>query len=274
LDESKVTGEICGFHGLEIEVRRLAGASAVRIVHPETQGIEAHRHDLPFLMLPVLGGCKEISEAGEARVVGAAAVLHPPGAMHADRIGEAGLETFTIEFDPAWLRRFGFAERLERSRYWLGGPVATAAAGLKAVWSDGGADERALGAALAAFLTQAGADEGGLEGPGWLDAVGEMLAAEAPPPTLTIARRLDLHPAWLARVYRAVRGEGLGETLRRKRIEAASGLLRRTALSLAEIAQAAGFCDQSHMNRDFRRVLGRTPVMVRAEQAKLSAFAA
>ena len=32
-----------------------------------------------------------------------------------------------------------------------------------------------------------------------------------------------------------------------------------------EIAVAAGFCDQSHMNRCFRAVLGRTPLVVRGE---------
>ena len=92
------------------------------------------------------------------------------------------------------------------------------------------------------------------------------MSADEPIPTREIARRLDLHPAWLARAYRHFRGEGLGETARRHRVEQATALLRRTDLPLAEIAHDAGFCDQSHMNRCFAAVLGRTPAIVRTER--------
>jgi len=88
---------------------------------------------------------------------------------------------------------------------------------------------------------------------------------------MDIARRLDLHPAWLARAYRHATGEGLHETVRRRRVEQACILLRRSDRPLAEIALAAGFCDQSHMNRGFRATLGRTPAQVRAEQHRLEA---
>ncbi len=47
-------------------------------------------------------------------------------------------------------------------------------------------------------------------------------------------------------------------------------LLREDASTLADVAAASGFCDQSHMNRAFRAVLGRTPVQVRGEAALLA----
>jgi AraC family transcriptional regulator len=55
------------------------------------------------------------------------------------------------------------------------------------------------------------------------------------------------------------------ETLRRRRVEQACKLLRRSTLALAEVAASTGFCDQSHMNRCFQAVLGRTPARVRME---------
>ena len=85
--------------------------------------------------------------------------------------------------------------------------------------------------------------------------------------TAEISRQLDLHPAWLARAYRHSAGEGLHETVRRLRVERASRLLRRSEMPLADIAIASGFCDQSHMNRCFRGMLGRTPIQVRSERA-------
>jgi transcriptional regulator of acetoin/glycerol metabolism len=44
-----------------------------------------------------------------------------------------------------------------------------------------------------------------------------------------------------------------------KRVERAQNMLARTDFSLSEIALAAGFADQSHLTRHFRRMLGTTP---------------
>jgi AraC family transcriptional regulator len=84
--------------------------------------------------------------------------------------------------------------------------------------------------------------------------------------TAEVARRLDLHPAYVAHAYRYAAGEGIGEAARRRRVERASKMLRRTPMPLAEIAIAAGFCDQSHMSRCFAAVLGRTPLTVGQER--------
>jgi AraC-like DNA-binding protein len=74
-----------------------------------------------------------------------------------------------------------------------------------------------------------------------------------------------MHAGWLAEAYRKATGEGLGETVVRRRVEAAANWLRETDLPIAEVAAAAGFCDQSHMVRAFRKWLRRTPAKVRAE---------
>jgi AraC family transcriptional regulator len=56
-------------------------------------------------------------------------------------------------------------------------------------------------------------------------------------------------------------------------VERAALLLRGGRAALAEVAVAAGFCDQSHMNRAFRAVLGRTPLEVRREAVLLGPLA-
>jgi AraC-like DNA-binding protein len=54
--------------------------------------------------------------------------------------------------------------------------------------------------------------------------------------------------------------------LLKKRVERANALLKRTDLSLSEIALASGFFDQSHLTRRFRQILGATPGMVRSQR--------
>src|ERR1700719_2637642 len=67
--------------------------------------------------------------------------------------------------------------------------------------------------------------------------------------------------------YRRATGDGLMETAARFRLEHAALLLRETGQPGACIALEAGFCDQSHMNRTFRRLLGRLPSEVRDDRS-------
>ena len=68
-----------------------------------------------------------------------------------------------------------------------------------------------------------------------------------------------MHPVAFARAFRRRYGRSPGEYLRECRLERAAGLLRDRRLSLADIAARAGFVDQSHFTRSFRRGFGCTP---------------
>jgi len=60
------------------------------------------------------------------------------------------------------------------------------------------------------------------------------------------------------------------EALRRRRVAAAAILLEGADAGLADVAAQTGFCDQSHMNRAFKRLIGRTPAAIRAARLGLS----
>ena len=59
----------------------------------------------------------------------------------------------------------------------------------------------------------------------------------------------------------------VGEYRRRRRLDYARRKLADPRLSLAEVAIDAGFADQSHLTRAFRRVTGVTPGQYRASMA-------
>lgn len=251
------SGAPSGFHGAEFPVRSVGGAAAVRVVHPGEQRIEAHRHDWPVLSLYRLGAYREEGEGGERLLEGPSVILHPAGAAHADVISDRGLETLVIGFDPSWLKA---APRLDRGRsyYWTGGMPSLLSARLARLWLDPRAAPDRLRQATADFLTAAVAAEAPVAPP-WLSRA-DALVAGGEADAQTISRRLDLHPAWLARTYRAFHGEGVREAVRRRRIEKVLSAVRQGGATLAQAAVDAGFCDQSHMNRAFRAVLGRTPL--------------
>jgi len=98
--------------------------------------------------------------------------------------------------------------------------------------------------------------------PVWLRTVVERLAnAAAAAPTLSeLARAVDRDPAHVAETFRRVYGQSVGATLRRLRLERArSALVRDPDRALADVAFQAGFADQSHFTRHFRRLFGVTP---------------
>jgi AraC family transcriptional regulator len=59
--------------------------------------------------------------------------------------------------------------------------------------------------------------------------------------------------------FRRFYGCSAGEYLRRIRFEQACRMLKQPHASLAEIAHATGFADQSHFTRFLKRITGLTP---------------
>jgi AraC family transcriptional regulator len=259
--------EVSGFHSLETEVRTFSGARIVRILDAPNARAGEHAHDWPILSLHVVGTCRKVAAVGETVIAGPSAVLHGIEAPHANLVGARGLEQLEIQFDPAWV---GMSRRELRSmRWWTSGYVASASMSLARMWRDASQNELAIASATRLFLQRALACPYNTR-PHWLDRVELHLDGEHRLSTQEIALRLGVHPVWLARAYRAVVGEGMHETMRRKRVERALALFRDAAWPAARVAAEAGFCDQSHMIRCFRAVLGRTPREAQRQQRAMA----
>jgi AraC family transcriptional regulator len=84
-----------------------------------------------------------------------------------------------------------------------------------------------------------------------------------------LAAAVNVHPVYLCRAFRAAYGTTPGEYLRRLRIEWAERTLAHSDRPLAAIAAEAGFSDQSHFTREFRRHTGLTPARFRAHHRAL-----
>jgi AraC family transcriptional regulator len=76
-----------------------------------------------------------------------------------------------------------------------------------------------------------------------------------------------LSPYHFSRSFKQATGVGPQRYVIQRRLERAKGLMRRTNLPLALIAQEVGFADQSHLTSIFRREIGVTPGRYRASLA-------
>ncbi|OWY33028.1 helix-turn-helix domain-containing protein [Herbaspirillum aquaticum] len=74
-----------------------------------------------------------------------------------------------------------------------------------------------------------------------------------------IARECNMSASYFLRAFKATTGHTPHQWLMTQRVEMAREYLRHTTLSLAEIAVACNFYDQSHFSRVFSQIVGSTP---------------
>jgi AraC family transcriptional regulator len=95
----------------------------------------------------------------------------------------------------------------------------------------------------------------------WVEAVRELIHDATPrvPSLQELGTAVGRHPAQVARAFRVEHGLGVGAYARALRLEWATNAVVSTADPLARIAADAGFADQSHFTRWFKRHHGSTP---------------
>ena len=105
--------------------------------------------------------------------------------------------------------------------------------------------------------------------PGWVQQIAAEIRRDPSHPYKLedLSKLVGYHPVHIARTFREFTGRTVGEFVRSARLERAQTLLADNRLSIAEIAQMAGFTDQSHLNRLFRRCFNLTPQEVRRMQS-------
>lgn len=216
--------------------------------------------ELPYLAV-VIDGSLEKSFGDGMPLSAGAAVTMPAGARHAARFGPEGARVVIVKG-----RGVGF-DRLAHPGG-LGLLARRLAAELRA--SDSAAPLAAEGIALELLAATARGSRRVEREPGWLRAAEELLRARRGECVRLgeLARELSLPPVQVARGFRARHGVSVGEYGRRLRLEWAAGELASGDRPLAEIALEAGFADQSHFTRLFRRHVGTTPARFRAFQRR------
>ena len=126
-------------------------------------------------------------------------------------------------------------------------------------------DEHAAAAAGVDIVANSNDPDERTSAPGWLARLKEELehASLAEVDIGARAKQAGAHPAHASRLFRRCYGHSITEHAQAQTVRRAIGPLASGA-SLSDVALAAGFYDQSHMSRVFKRVTGRTPGAHRA----------
>jgi AraC family transcriptional regulator len=232
--------------------QRVAGFEVSEVVFAPDRRLSWHSHPHSCLAVVITGAVRKRFAQIEEDAVGGTVVEMPAGEPHEDLFGRAGARIVVIESEgvPGTLRCFRdwgatvLAHRVSRE---LARPDAYTPLALE-------------GLALELTATVArGRDNG--HGQPRLEAVREILVRDlaALPSLSQIAREIGIHPSHLARTFRAQYGESVGEYGRRLRLEWAAQRLANSDEVLSSVAARAGFADQSHFTREFKRRFGVPP---------------
>jgi AraC family transcriptional regulator len=113
---------------------------------------------------------------------------------------------------------------------------------------------------LLACTGRAGTSDGGGD-LGWLPTVRDLLHDSTPRSVSLheLGTAVGRHPAQVARAFRRAHGVSVAAYARTLRLEWATIAVATTDDPIARIALDAGFADQSHFTRSFRRYHGLTP---------------
>ena len=246
-------------------IASIDGCDVVHAWFPPGEVLHPHTHDRATVAIMMNGAFDLRFSRHEFSCTPATVSVEPAGERHANRMSPAGAEVLVLQpdlsRDDLWRpfralldavgcrRHAGVAERARRLADEMEAPDP-----FTGIMTDALVLEMLVLAARGSLEVEGGGP------PPWLLRAQEML--HDAPGTLRIAdcaAEAGVHPAHLARAFRQHFRVSVGTYLRRLRLQLAADRLRATDTSIASIAHEAGFADQSHLTRLFKRHLGVTP---------------
>jgi AraC family transcriptional regulator len=244
--------------------RVVAGLTLTRTLHRVPARLPLHTHAAPYFCLVLNGGFDESAGGAACEARSGALLFHPPGESHADEIRSADTLLLNIALGGAWAGRLGQLGERERPR--PGRQSAAAARLARRVATELSARDSVSGLAIEGLvltlLAEVGRSPGFMRGgpPRWLPVALEFIRAHFREHIDhdALARIAGVHPTHLARAFHGATGRTVTGHVHRLRIEWARERVARGA-PLADVALDAGFADQAHFTRVFRRETGSTP---------------
>jgi AraC family transcriptional regulator len=248
--------------------RELGGLTISTTIHAPGSVLPAHAHERDYFCFVTAGRFAERAGGGSHRCAADTLVFHPAGDIHADAF-DTRTRCLNLELPPelglaAGELRDAFARRDQRRS------LVLAAVGHR-LHRELDRGDAASGLAIQGLVLELAAewarvDPAPRRPPAWLAEATRIVRAEYAShlECRDVAARVGVHPVRLSREFKRAHRVTMTALIARLRVDHAAHLLRTTRRPLASIALEAGFADQSHLAKAFRRHTGTTCARYRA----------
>jgi len=251
--------------------KAMGGFRLTEFAHPPNRRLPWHEHHDASVCFVVSGSYAERTLRQDRECPPQSVVFKPAAERHADQFGRDGGTCLLIEIGAARLETLAPVADIT-ARPSLVRTATLAGLGHR-IYREFVSGDALSGLAVEGLIlellveaSRAGATGPTPARPPWLGRVRDLIHESVGEPlTLSsIAREVGVHPAHLARTFRAHYRRSIGDYVRRLRVERAARELSEGDASIAEIGLRAGFFDQSHFSRVFRGHTGLSPAAFRA----------
>jgi AraC family transcriptional regulator len=231
--------------------------------HASAKTVDEHQHEAPYFSLLLDGAYEERGEGFDLHYEPYTLIFHSAGTLHSDRM-LGPCRFFAVDLLERWEAELAALGGTRAHVFELtgGDPVWLVLRLYREFLAPSEASEsnvEALVYELCAHVVKRALDD--LHEPSWL-ALADAAIREGfrqPLELSALAASIGVHPAHLCRAYRRFRGHTISDAMVGARVQYVARLLVDSEASLAEIAAEAGFTDQSHMTRVFKRLTGYPP---------------
>jgi AraC family transcriptional regulator len=251
------------FDGETVSIR-VADAVITEVRHRVGRSVPAHTHEASYFSILLEGTYSETWHETTIVYEPFTCVFHAAFTEHNDTIGPNGCRMFFVELLPSWVEVIdALGSQPEHLLKMHGGDAVWLALRLyhEFLTRDAAAalTAESLLFELCTHVARESHDDD--REPAWLSAVDVALQSSFREGVeiRDLASTVNVHPSHLCRAFRRFRGQTIGDHVIGLRLQAVCRRLLDTSASLSEVALEAGFTDQSHMNRTFKRLIGESP---------------
>jgi AraC family transcriptional regulator len=262
------------YFGAVTNCREVGGLLLGETWHGPNARIPPHAHQHAYLCLIRQGQYVETYGDRIRSCRPLTLAYHPAEEVHSEQIRDTGVRSFIVELSAAWAERFHEREpALRNPADSQGGAPAILALRL---YREFRLMDAVSPLAIEGLVLEILAELARLalpsRPPPWLTRARDLLHArfQENPGLAEIAAEVGVHPVYLASTFRRHFRQTVGDYHRQLRVEFACRQLATGRVPLADIAMTAGFADQSHFARVFKRYLGMTPGTYRKQVRDLS----
>jgi AraC family transcriptional regulator len=257
------------FFGISQVSRRTGSVGLAESEYRAGTELPEHAHEQHHFVLVLAGKYEEVLDGRRIARASGQVLFLPGGVPHAERHLTAG-KHFMIDPPESWIRRLDLLPAdLSHPSVVTQGAVVQAAMRLYHKFLDPAPlSARPIEAIAQELLVSFGRERlQAREGcpPRFLRLARDILYREfkEPPGDDAVAREVGVSPGHLRRSFQHRYRLPMGEFVRERRLQFAVEQLLDTDARLADVATGAGFFDQSHFGKEFRKKYGTTPARFR-----------